>query len=152
MKNVLFACLIIMNAIFFDFFCQAQKENIKIDEVPIFSESDSFTSINGYVQHNKFDYFIIEGNIKNKINLRSEIDSFVNRNSSIKEKFDNYIMFFYLAKEDFNKKELNKVPYKERYKIFLNNKYRFLISTYSFYNSRLVLIDYDPKFEIDKSQ
>jgi hypothetical protein len=74
----------------------------------VFSEMDKFEVSVGDTHFNKTDYYLIQDFSKDKMKMKSLLDSFVNTHPEFKTPgFGNYLVFFYLRNKNLNEKVIN---------------------------------------------
>jgi len=133
--KVIFISLLMVLLIFS---CKTAREKLIILPIPIFSETDSFLSSTGYLQHNKTDYFLVKTNMRDTLEMANPLDSFVKQNASKQYlHYDNYSMVFYRESTEVNEIALRKYLPGYGYKMFLYNE-KDLIIYYDFYVSTLI--------------
>jgi hypothetical protein len=142
MKNsYLNIILIFIIAILLFFSCQRGNQNFTIIPNPIYSEVDTFRSSMNYLQHNKTDYYVVEGGMNNKTVVISSINLFVKKVApKMSKHYDNYAILFYYETPDVNEIELKKYLPDQKYEMFSLHRNDLIVS-YSFYNSMLIDID-----------
>jgi hypothetical protein len=114
----------------------------------VFSEKDSSVTSFGNTVLDKYDYFLVSGNLLDKKKLKKIINDFVDKYPD-KEKlrYDNYLMFFYKNSDEVNEDVIMKEEYKYRYKIFTYNKEDDYIGCITYRDSTKIFVNWNGEIE-----
>jgi len=132
----------------FLFACHTQDRSAAIQPKRFFSELDTFVTSLGNTQYNRYDYYLIQGALKGKEDMKKMLDGFVLKHPEFSRSgFGNYVVYFYLEDDELNETSARQEKPDYRYKIFTYKNDENFVVAYTFRDGGLSYLDWNPKYD-----